>query len=78
MESTVHLLVRGDQVRLRQALSKLMGNAIKFTERDRINVKLSLIGENGTHHMRVFRSARYRYLYFFRTANTTVLFVQPS
>ncbi len=50
LDPAVRLSVRGDPVRLRQVLGNLMVNAIKFTERGQIRLKVIRQGETAHQH----------------------------
>ncbi|KGQ18216.1 Two-component system sensory histidine kinase [Lysobacter dokdonensis DS-58] len=50
LDPSVRLPVRGDPVRLRQVLTNLISNAVKFTERGAISVSVRRVGETTSQH----------------------------
>jgi len=54
IDPAVRLAVRADPVRLRQILTNLVSNAIKFTERGSVTIQVGRRGESRSHHQIVF------------------------
>lgn len=54
IDPAVRLTARGDPVRLRQILTNLVSNAIKFTERGQVLIKVSLHKSTKTHNEILF------------------------
>ncbi len=51
IDPSVRLPVRGDPVRLRQVLTNLISNAVKFTERGSISLHVRKTGETASQHL---------------------------
>ncbi|HET7931358.1 MAG TPA: ATP-binding protein [Rhodanobacteraceae bacterium] len=54
VDADVRPLLRGDPMRVRQILTNLMGNAIKFTQRGGVSVRVSRRNETDTQHELLF------------------------
>jgi signal transduction histidine kinase/CheY-like chemotaxis protein/HPt (histidine-containing phosphotransfer) domain-containing protein len=54
VDPDVRPVVRGDPMRIRQILTNLMSNAIKFTQRGGVSVRVSRRNETGTQHELLF------------------------
>ncbi len=54
IDDDVRITLRGDPTRLRQIITNLIGNGIKFTERGGVSVRISRRGETASHQELLF------------------------
>ena len=54
IDDDVRVILRGDPTRLRQIITNLIGNGIKFTERGGVSVRISRRGETASHQELLF------------------------
>ncbi len=78
LDPSLRLALRGDPVRLRQVLSNILSNAIKFTGKGSISISVRAKSETRQHHLLRFEIKGQRHRHFRGKRQPSVQTVQPG